>query len=105
MMRRNWSDMRRSISGNRWKCCLSSTGSSMDYLMGRANGQCHYIAYRYNPFELEAFTHDPDEHYLRKRRPFAWISYVREFFKSIGKDHSKNVPAGKKISWYRSPRT
>ena len=75
------------------------------YLMGRANGQCHYIAYRYNPFELEAFTHDPDEHYLRKRRPFAWIRYVREFFKSIRKDHSKNVPAGKKISWYRSPRT
>lgn len=75
------------------------------YLMGRANGQCHYIAYRYNPFEIEAFNHDPDEQYLETRRPFAWTRYVREFFHSIRKDHSKNVPPGKKIIWYRSQRS
>ena len=75
------------------------------YVLGRANGQCHYIAYRYNPFELEAFTHDPDEDYLAKRRPFAWTAFVKEFFTSIRKDHSKNVPPGKKIIWYRSPRS
>ena len=75
------------------------------YLVGRANGQCHYIAYRYNPFELEAFTNDPDDHYLRKRRPFAWVPFVKEFMEALRKDHSKNIPAGKKIIWYRSSRS
>lgn len=75
------------------------------YVLGRANGQCHYIAYRYNPFELEAFNHDPEEDYLRKRRPFAWMRYVRESFDSIRRDHSKTVPKDKKIIWYRSQRS
>ena len=81
-----------------WLCYL------FFYLVGRMNGQCHYIAYRYNPFELEAFTHDPEEDYLRKRRPFAWVRFVKQFFSSIRKDHSKNIPDGKRIIWYRSPR-
>ena len=75
------------------------------YLLGRMNGQCHYIAYRYNPFELEAFSNDPDEHYLKKRRPFAWVGYVRQSVESIRKDHSKSVPADKKIIWSRSSRS
>ena len=74
------------------------------YLLGRANGQCHYIAYRYNPFELEAFNNDPDSDYLKKRLPFAWVGYVKESFRLIAKDHSQSIPAGKKIIWYRSPR-
>ena len=75
------------------------------YLLGRLNGQCHYIAYRYNPFEIEAFRNDPDETYLRKRRPFAWVWFVRESFESMRKDHSKNVPPGKRITWSRSQRS
>lgn len=75
------------------------------YLVGRANGQCHYIAYRYNPFELEAFNNDPDERYLQTRRPFAWTRYMKEFIRTIREDQSKNVPPGKKIIWYRSPRS
>lgn len=75
------------------------------YLVGRASGQCHYIAYRYNPFELEAFTHDPEEDYLRKRRPFAWVRYVRKSMSSMRKDHSRSVPADKRITWTRSRRS
>ena len=74
------------------------------YLLGRMTGQCHYIAYRYNPFEIEAYTYDGDEDYLTKRRAFAWIGFVREFFRTMAKDHSKNIPEGKKIIWYRSQR-
>ena len=75
------------------------------YLVGRANGQCHYIAYRYNPFEIEAFTMDHDSNYLRKRRPFAWMRYVAEFAAALGEDHSEKVPADKRIIWNRSPRS
>lgn len=75
------------------------------YLVGRVNGQCHYIAYRYNPFEIEAFTMDYDTTYLRTRRPFAWVRYVREFAEALGKDHSRQIPADKKIIWSRSPRS
>jgi hypothetical protein len=75
------------------------------YLLGRMNGQCHYIAYRYNPFELEAFSNDPDVNYLKNRRPFAWIGFVKQFFRALKKDHSASIPADKRIIWYRSPRS
>lgn len=74
------------------------------YLLGRVSGQCHYVAYRYNPFELEAFTHDREEDYLSRRKPFAWVRYVRESLSSMREDHSRNVPADKRITWYRSQR-
>src|SRR5688500_1050717 len=75
------------------------------YLVGRLNGQCHYIAYRYNPFEIEAFNNDVHSDYLRKRRPFAWTRYIKSFYKTLRKDHSKSIPAGKKIIWNRPPRS
>lgn len=75
------------------------------YLLARANGQCHYIAYRYNPFELEAFNHDPEENYLKTRRPFAWVRYVRESLSSMRRDHSEKVPAEKRITWSRLRRS
>jgi hypothetical protein len=74
------------------------------YMVARLNGQCHYIAYRYNPFEVEAFNNDPDENYLEKRRAFAWAAFVKQFFRSLRKDYSKNIPEGKRIIWYRSQR-
>lgn len=75
------------------------------YLLGRLHGQCHYIAYRYNPFELEAFNHDVQKDYLKKRWPFAWVRYVRESIVAMQKDHSGKVPADKRIIWYRSQRS
>lgn len=75
------------------------------YIVARLNGQCHYIAYRYNPFEIEAFENDMHADYLKKRRPFAWAGYISPFFLSLRKDHSSNIPDGKRITWYRSPRS
>ncbi len=74
------------------------------YLLGRMKGHCHYIAYRHNPFELEAFSHEPDVNYLKNRRPFAWTSFMKQYYDSMGEDHSQNVPQGKRIIWYRSQR-
>lgn len=74
------------------------------YLAGRMSGQCHYIAYRYNPFEMEAYIHDPETDYLRKRRPFAWVRYVRESLRQYRADHSGKVPPGKRITWPRLKR-
>lgn len=74
------------------------------YLLGRVNGQCHYIAYRYNPFELEAFDHDAQIDYLQTRKPYAWVRYVGKSISLMRKDHSENVPADKRITWLRSQR-
>jgi hypothetical protein len=49
------------------------------YLVSRYKGQGHYVAYRYNPFEIEAFDNEHDINYLKKRKPFAWINNVRDF--------------------------
>jgi hypothetical protein len=69
------------------------------YLLARARGQCHYIAYRYNPFEIEAFNNDPDEEYLKKRRPFAWVTYLKKYHDTISKDMRAAVPKDKLINW------
>lgn len=75
------------------------------YLLGRIKGQCHYIAYRYNPFEIEAFNNDGNAGYLKERRPFAWTGYVKQFLRAIQQDHSGNIPDGKRVIWYRSHRS
>lgn len=46
------------------------------YLISRARGQGHYVAYRYNPFEMEAYSNEHDVEYLKKRKVFAWAGYV-----------------------------
>ena len=69
------------------------------YLVARAKGHCHYIAYRYNPFELEAFENDPDEQYLVKRRPFAWARYVVKYQEALSRDLTATVPKEKFIKW------
>ena len=69
------------------------------YLLGRAKGHCHYIAYRYNPFELEAFSNEAQVDYLKKRRPFAWISYVSKYFDAMDQDLNPTVPKEKLIRW------
>ena len=69
------------------------------YVLARARGHCHYIAYRYNPFELEAFSNDPDQEYLKKRKLFAWASYVKKYREALAKDLRSTVPADKMIKW------
>lgn len=73
------------------------------YLAARLKGHCHYVAYRYNPFELEAFSRDPETDYLKRRKPFAWLGYVPQYFLALQQDHTRSIPAEKKITWYRSP--
>ena len=34
-------------------------------------------AYRHIPFEIEAYTNERNMNYLNKRRPFAWIGYLK----------------------------
>lgn len=69
------------------------------YLVARAKGHCHYIAYRYNPFELEAFSNETDKDYLKKRKPLAWIGYVRHYVNSLPQDLTATVPKEKFINW------
>jgi hypothetical protein len=67
------------------------------YVVARAKGHCHYIAYRYNPFEIEAFSNEHDVEYLRKRKPFAWTTYLKDFNTSLNQDLLKTVPQDKRI--------
>lgn len=55
------------------------------YLVSRLKGYGHYAAYRFNPFELEAFTKEDDVDYLRKRRPYAWVAYLGSYCSSLKK--------------------
>ncbi|MBT1703988.1 hypothetical protein [Chryseosolibacter indicus] len=69
------------------------------YLVARAKGHCHYIAYRYNPFELEAFNNEYDVNYLNKRKPFAWVRCVNHYVKSLSQDLKPTVPKEKFLNW------
>jgi hypothetical protein len=53
------------------------------YLVARFKGHGHYIAYRYNPFEIEAYNNEADVNYLKTRKFFAWVPCVKDFEKSL----------------------
>ena len=67
------------------------------YLFLRIKGQGHYIAFRYNPFEQEAYENDNDLAYAGKRRLFQWVRYYKKFVAFSEKD----LPGGgnNKIGW------
>ena len=69
------------------------------YVISRIKGQGHYISYRYNPFELEAYEHDADVNYLRHRQPFAWTKSLKKFFDAIESDMTAHIPKNKNITW------
>jgi hypothetical protein len=69
------------------------------YLISRLKGQRHYIAYRFNPFEIEAYQHDSDEHYLSRRKPFAWIRSIRPFMETLNQNIDEQIPKKKEISF------
>jgi hypothetical protein len=69
------------------------------YLISRLKGQGHYIGYRYNPFELEAYGNDGNENYLKTRKAFAWTKYLKNFYDASGKDMSASIPKNKNINY------
>lgn len=69
------------------------------YIIARAKGHCHWVAYRYNPFELEAFSNDRKAEYLKKRKIFGWVSYLKEYNESLSQDLSAAVPKEKFLKW------
>jgi hypothetical protein len=69
------------------------------YLISRLNGQRHYIAYRYNPFEIEAYQHDADVDYLNRRRAFAWTKSMAPFIRSLRNKTNNDIPDKKEISF------
>ena len=69
------------------------------YVVARAKGHCHYIAYRYNPFEIEAFDNDHDPAYLQQRRAFAWLAYFAKYQDTLAKDMRATVPKEKFLKW------
>jgi hypothetical protein len=69
------------------------------YVMARIQGHCHYVAYRFNPFEVEAFMNEGDESYLRKRKPFAWINYLPSFNMALFQELNSIVPKEKLVKW------
>jgi hypothetical protein len=72
---------------------------SLFYVIARAKGHCHYVAYRYNPFEIEAFNNDANVKYLQTRKPFAWVRYIDHYRKVLPKDMRATVPQEKFIKW------
>lgn len=68
------------------------------YAISRYKRHRHYIAYRYNPFELEAYRHDEDENYLKNRKRFAWIKYIQPFRETLSKDMTKAIPKNKVVT-------
>jgi hypothetical protein len=47
------------------------------YFQSRLSGNSHDIAYRNNPFEREAYTHEADVRYLKIRKPLSWMKFVK----------------------------
>lgn len=68
------------------------------YLISRYKGHGHYIAYRYNPFEIEAYENEHNINYLKERRFFAWINYVRDYNTFLSKKF-EGVPRDRKIGY------
>lgn len=71
---------------------------SIFYLFLRIKGQRHYIAYRFNPFEQEAYEHDNDLVYPRTRRFFQWTDYYKKFVDVSRKDGSNDTKR-EEIGW------
>ena len=69
------------------------------YLWARVRRKPHYVAYRYNPFELEAYCNDNDSDYLRRRKRFAWWLYIRQFRESLTQDLRHTIPPDGKATW------
>jgi hypothetical protein len=73
------------------------------YIVARAKGHGHYAAYRNNPFELEAYANESDVTYLKTRRVFAWVRYIREYNSAIQQTPRVAIPDEFKDARFRLP--
>lgn len=46
------------------------------YISKRVTGNSHYISYRSNPFEREAYANQGNLKYLSNRKLFSWMAYI-----------------------------
>lgn len=69
------------------------------YLISRLKGHRHYIAYRYNPFEIEAYQHDRDALYLSRRNPYAWTKSLKTFILYLNRKKDYDIPENKEITF------
>lgn len=69
------------------------------YVISRYKGHEHYIAYRYNPFELEAYHHDDESLYLAQRKLFAWRRFLKAFSETLHKNKGELPPKPAEIGW------
>lgn len=49
----------------------------LHYLLNRIRYKNHDQAYMHICFEREAYAHDRDMNYLRTRKPYAWIRFIK----------------------------
>lgn len=49
----------------------------LHYLLNRLKYKNHDQAYQQICFELEAYSHDLDLDYLQKRKPYAWVRFLK----------------------------
>ena len=73
------------------------------YIVARSKGHGHYAAYRHNPFELEAYTHESDASYLKTRKVFAWVKFIGEYNEVLLKSAPVAIPDNLKDSRFRFP--
>jgi len=45
------------------------------YLGNRLSGMKHHVAYKNNPFEVEAYFNALNDEYLSTRKPYSWWQY------------------------------
>ena len=46
------------------------------YIIGLIKHRDFYLAYKNNPFEIEAFTNQRKSDYLKNRKLFSWTKYI-----------------------------
>lgn len=49
-----------------------------EYVVKRLYYKNHYLAYKNISFEREAYQHETDPQYLKRRSAYSWIRYMRQ---------------------------
>lgn len=49
----------------------------LEYTIGRCKGKTHFQAYRHISFEQEAYAHEQDVEYLKRRKRLAFRKYMK----------------------------
>lgn len=73
------------------------------YIVARSKGHGHYAAYRNNPFELEAYANEHDIKYLKERKTFAWLKYIKEYKHAVQQTPTTSIPEDFRDAGFRFP--